>query len=208
MASFWIHDPTALMARDRVFELWPAPSMNQPEKLNAITRLVIVMSLLGYALTGNSRFALIGGVTLAAIVGYHLAQSASVKEGMESEMAATKEYTMPTAANPLMNVLLPELNGAPNRKKALPYSPETAALVNKKVTDRVGKSVDPRIFRGTNNELDLEYSMRNFYTTASTTNPNDQAGFSSFLYGDMISGKEGNELALAKHNARLGPVSV
>ena len=54
--------------------------------------------------------------------------------------------------------------------------------------------------------MDLEYSMRNFYTTASTTIPNDQEGFSKFLYGDMISAKEGNPSALARQNPRLGSV--
>lgn len=206
MTSFWIHDPTALMSRDHILELWPTAGMSTPQKLNAITRLVVVLSLLGYALTGNPRFAIIGAVTLVAIIGFQLNRGV-VKEGFES-VAAALEYTVPTGANPMMNVLLPEINGAPNRKPALPYSAETAALMNKKVTDRVGKSVDPRVFRGTNNELDMEYSMRNFYTTASTTTPNDQEGFSTFLYGDMISGKEGNELALAKYGARLGPVSV
>jgi hypothetical protein len=50
--------------------------------------------------------------------------------------------------------------------------------------------------------------MHNFYTTASTTIPNDQEGFSAFLYGDMPSGKEGDEAALAKRNVRLGQVNV
>ena len=48
--------------------------------------------------------------------------------------------------------------------------------------------------------------MRNFYTTASTTIPNDQEGFSQFLYGDMISSKEGNPISLGRQNPRLGSI--
>ena len=55
--------------------------------------------------------------------------------------------------------------------------------------------------------MDLEYSMRNFYTNPSTTIPNDQKGFSEFLYGDMISAKEGNPIALARQQPRLGSVT-
>jgi hypothetical protein len=203
--AFWIHDPTALMASDHVFELWPTADMTTHLKLNAITRLVVVMSLLGYLLTKNARFAIIGAITIAAVVMYQM-YLPPLKEGMEARIDSN-EYTTPTAANPLMNVLLPEINGPP-KKPALPYNSETATVINKKVVDQLGKNVDPRIFRGTNNELDLEYSMRNFYTTASTTTPNDQAGFSEFLYGDMPSAKEGDPMALLKHNARLGPVNV
>lgn len=206
MASFWIHDPTVLMASDQVTQIWPNAGMSSAQKLNAITRLVIVLSLLGYALTGNSRFAFMGAATVAVVVAYQLAQP-PLKEGLETRVDPAN-YTMPTQTNPLMNVLLPEINAAPNRKPALPHGPETAALVTKKVTDRAGKHVDPRIFRGTNNEIDTDHFMHNFYTTASTTIPNDQEGFSAFLYGDMPSGKEGDAGALANRNVRLGQVTV
>jgi hypothetical protein len=103
-----------------------------------------------------------------------------------------------------MNVLLPELNGNPNRKKALEsYTPST----NKEILESVKKMLpDPRLYKGTNNEMDLEYSMRNFYTTANTTIPNDQEGFGEFCYGNMPSAKEGSEIALLKQNPRLGSV--
>lgn len=206
MASFWIHDPTVLMASDQITQIWPTVGMPSVQKLNAITRLVILLSLLGYALTSNSRFAYIGAATIAAIVAYQVAQP-PLKEGLETRVDTTN-FTAPTQANPLMNVLLPEINSAPNRKPALPHSPETAALATQKVVERAGKSVDPRIFRGTNNEIDTDHFMHNFYTTASTTIPNDQEGFSNFLYGDMPSGKEGDEFALAKRNVRIGQVNV
>jgi hypothetical protein len=80
-------------------------------------------------------------------------------------------------------------------------------MINDKVKKQISKNIDPRIFQGVNNEMDLEYSMRNFYTNPSTTIPNDQKGFSEFLYGDMISAKEGNPIALARQQPRLGSVT-
>jgi hypothetical protein len=208
--AFWVNDPFILLDKAHLHEIWPAASMRQNEKLNALTRLVIVLSLLGYMLTQNTRFVLIGGLTVAAIVAYHLWRPESVlslKEGYEN--IASENRTVPTTLNPMMNVLLTDYKDKPDRKPALDNSPQTATLINDKVKARISNKVgDPRIFRGMNNELDLEHSMRNFYTTASTTIPNDQEGFSAFCYGDMISGKEGNEAALVRKGARLGPVSV
>jgi hypothetical protein len=101
-----------------------------------------------------------------------------------------------------MNVLLPEINGDPNRKPALKsFDPATEKEINNSVKQMLP---DARIYKGTKNEMDLEYSMRNFYTNPSTTIPNDQEGFSQFLYGDMISAKEGNPIALLRQQPRLG----
>ena len=86
-----------------------------------------------------------------------------------------------------MNVLLPEINGNPRRAPAEPYNEET----HEKIMDSVKEMLDPRIYAGKNNEMELEYSMRNFYTTANTTVPNDQKGFSEFCYGNMTSKKDG-----------------
>jgi hypothetical protein len=48
--------------------------------------------------------------------------------------------------------------------------------------------------------------MRNFYSTPNTTIPNDQKAFAEFCYGDMISCKEGNPIACAQWEPRLGSV--
>ena len=75
------------------------------------------------------------------------------------------------------------------------------------IMEKVKKGLDPRIYSGTNNEMDLEYSMRQFYTNPSTTVPNNQEEFATFCYGDMISAKEGNEMALARQSPRVGAVA-
>jgi len=196
--TFWIHDYTILFQKDQI-QFWPMENMTTDEKLNAITRFVILLSLLGFVLTQMPRFLIIGAVTVACMVAYQ----STIKKVEPFTTPKYKEHTVPTPTNPLMNVLLPEINGNPNRKEALQsYTPET----EKKINDNVKKMLDPRIYKGMNNEMDLEYSMRNFYTTASTTIPNDQEGFSKFCYGDMISAKEGNPIALIKQNPRIGAV--
>jgi hypothetical protein len=178
--------------------------MTTNEKLNAITRLVVLLCILGFALTQNFNFIWISILTVVCIVSYYQLH-AQPKENFEKQDFV--KHTTPTDKNPLMNVMLPEINGNPNRKSALKsYLPETEKIINNKVKNQISKNVDARLFQGVNNELDLEYSMRNFYTNPSTTIPNDQEGFSQFLYGEMISSKEGNPIALARQNPRLGSV--
>ena len=191
-----MHDYTILFQKDKL-QVWPTDDMSSDDKLNAISRFVILLSLLGFILTQTLRFLWIGMATLLIIVIYYNAQ-VTTQEGFTKETS----HTVPTQKNPLMNVLLPEINGNPNRGKALAYTPKT----EKKIMEKVKKGLDPRIYRGTNNELDLEYSMRQFYTNPSTTVPNNQEEFANFCYGDMISSKEGNEIALSRQNPRIGAV--
>jgi len=194
--TFWMNDYTVLFRQDQL-QFWPSENMSVDEKLNAITRFVISLSILGSVLTQTFKFIWIGIVTLGLIVIYQKSLNQ-----IETFTARTKaNHTVPTRKNPLMNVLLPELNGNPNRKSALKsYEPEVEQVVNDKVKENLP---NPAIYQGLNNEMALDYSMRNFYTTASTTIPNDQEGFGAFCYGDMLSAKDGSKTALLKQDEPL-----
>lgn len=195
--TFWIHDYTILFNKDQLY-FWPKENMTPQDKLNAITRTICLLTILGVVVTHDLKFVWFGLITIGALILYE--RTVVIPEPF---VLKRSNYTTPTKTNPLMNVLLPEINGNPNRKQALKsFTPST----EKEINDTVKQNLDPRIYKGIRNEMDLEYSMRNFYTTASTTIPNDQEGFSKFLYGDMISAKEGNPSALARQNPRLGSV--
>jgi hypothetical protein len=215
MSAFWLNDPIVLLKKEHIMEVWPSVKMSPKSKLNAITRLVILLSLLGYIVSKNTRFIIVGALTVGAIVLYYMfSEKKLLKEGLQNtnnkmDVPEQGNNTVPTTSNPLMNVLLTDYKDHPNRKPALENNDTTATVINEKVKTKVLATVnDPRIFRGIDNELELENSMRNFYTTANTAIPNDQKGFSDFCYGDMISGKEGNAAALLNRGARIGQVSV
>ena len=67
--QFWTNEPTILFNKDYVFELWPTTDMCYEQKLNAITRLVILITILGYVSTTSTRILVIGALTLAVIFG-------------------------------------------------------------------------------------------------------------------------------------------
>jgi hypothetical protein len=194
--TFWIQNYTLLFQKDQL-QFWPTETMTMDEKLNAITRFVIVLSILGAALTQTFKFIWIGVITILLLVVYQ--KSMKPVENFTAQTLA--HHTVPTKQNPLMNVLLPELNGNPKRKPALKsYQPETEKVINEKVKSGIP---DPAIYKGLNNEMTLDYSMRNFYTTANTTVPNDQEGFGEFCYGNMVSAKDGSKTKLLKQDEPL-----
>jgi hypothetical protein len=182
--TFWYNDYTVLFDKDQL-QFWPQSSMTQTEKLNAISRMIIAITILGFLYTSSIRILIVGIVTLVAIV-FH---EKNVTQESFFQSWDTAYHTKPTEKNPLMNVLLPEINGNPNRPSAeKSYEPEIEQQIMNSVKSIIH---DPRIYSGLNNEKDLKLSMRNFYTTASTTVPNDQDGFAQFCYGNMPSEKDG-----------------
>ena len=70
MTQFWINDPTILLNKNQLV-FWPVDSTSMNEKLNAITRLVILLCLLGFIFTRNFNFILISILTLVCIVVYY-----------------------------------------------------------------------------------------------------------------------------------------
>ena len=109
----------------------------------------------------------------------------------------------------MMNVLLPEINANPNRNSGAPsFQPEIEKELNEKTKENIihKNDLDPRLFKDLGDEMDFDYSMRQFYTTANTKIPNDQKAFAEFCYGDMKSCKEGNESACMKNNPRIGSI--
>jgi hypothetical protein len=205
-ATFWLNDPTS--------QLWPEKSMGTDAKLNAITRLVIILSILGYLITQNMRVLITGSVTVLAIIILHYTQrktteqpigASPAKEGFKNlsrSQLNTQEFTRPSQDNPMMNVLLPQIQDNPNRPAAAPaFNPIIEKEINKSVKKSVVANFDDntgikeRLFNDLGDQFDLDMSMRQWYSTASTTIPNDQKSFADFCYGDMISCKEGNAIA-------------
>ena len=50
---FWSNEPTILFNKKDILQLWPTENMSFETKLNAITRVVILLSLLGFLFTRN-----------------------------------------------------------------------------------------------------------------------------------------------------------
>jgi hypothetical protein len=225
--KFWIHDIKELFPSDFMTKLIPRPEMTSQEKLNAITRIVVLMTVLGYVITRNSNFLLTGIVTVLAIVVLNHIQNdrenATHVEGlatMEALKAARDRtndpahYTQPTPENPAMNVMPADVYDNPTRPPAAQSSnPEIANKMAMAVKDLAVRGrrennqdedakLDPRLYQDMEDERVFDHSMRSFQPTANTQIPNDQGKFADFLYGDMVSCKSGDDVACMRNNQR------
>jgi hypothetical protein len=208
--SFWLNQPAILLNKDKLFQLLPSSRNTTNENLNAITRLIIIISLFGYALSQSPKILMSLFVSLIVILFYYKYKSNNdvvkkmeiMKEGFsnpEFYNVIKNEFTNPTNENPMMNVMLPEINKKPIRKSAAPsFTKPVETEINKKVKE----GLDPRLFKDLGDNIVFENSMRNFYTMPNTDIVNDQKSFAEFCYGNMPSCKEGDGIACDKKNYR------
>ena len=75
MTAFWLQDPTVLFNNAGITQIIPTSDMNREAKLNAISRLIILMTLLGYLFTMSYKLLLLGVIALAMIALLYTAQS-------------------------------------------------------------------------------------------------------------------------------------
>jgi len=68
MVPFWINDPSILLNKNHIGEIWPTSSMYYEQKLNSITRLVLIITLLGYLITFSTKILISGIITIVVIV--------------------------------------------------------------------------------------------------------------------------------------------
>ena len=177
---FWSNDPTVLFNKDYIFELWPTVNMCYEQKLNAITRLIILITILGYILTMSSRIIFVGILTLVLIFILFNMRKKKLTKGMMSEGFLVQgsgsgsgsgssgnssdtnaipldkilkyEYKEGNKKNPFSNVLLTEIMDSPDRKAA---PPAFNVDVDEDITKNIKRSVqfmNPDI-KNTNKQL-------------------------------------------------------
>jgi Ca2+/Na+ antiporter len=228
---FWSDDPNILFQQPYMFEFYPVPGMTYEQKLNAITRTILVISLVTFLLTQSVRFLVIGLVICIAIYMLHIydkrekvkanLQKANGLDGTEgfasnpvadylNQMGPVPDvFTTPDSKNPFSNVLVTDYDYNPNKK---PAPAAFVGSVSNSITDQAKKLVleaNPgqhdlanKLFRDLGDEYVFEQSLRPFNSNPSTTIPNDQSAFADFLYGSMVSCKEGNPFACARNMSR------
>jgi hypothetical protein len=225
--SFWFNDPTILFNKNYILELCPVDTMSYEQKLNAISRLIIALTVLGYILTMTPRILVVGGFTLSLIVGlYKMRKQKLTKNMLENfelqqakinepqilvnpvtlESMLKTEFKEGTKKNPFSNVLLTQINDEPERKAAPPsFNAEVDADITKNIKRTVQmlnpgiKNTNKQLFGDLSQKFELDQSSRSFFSTANTRVTNDQGAFAKFLYGNLPSSKEsGPESAMMR----------
>ena len=211
----WFDDPTILFNKDSIFELWPTMDMCYEQKINAITRLVILITILGYILTTSKRIVAVGVLTLVVI--YVLFKSRKQKitndminEGFTSssmveatgepvplDAVLKTEFKQGSKKNPFSNVLLTQIGDEPDRKSAPPsFNVDVDEDITKNIKRAVQmmnpgiKNTSKQLFGDLYQEQQLDNFSRQLYSTPNSRVENDQGAYSKFLFGTMPSAKE------------------
>lgn len=211
--SFWFQHPNELI---KDFEFWPREKMTFEQKLNAISRLVIFLSTLGYIYTRNIQILVVGLITLGAIIFlYQQKHDLAKQEGfsMQNEPnESEKIFKTHSPNNPLGNVMLTEIHDNPNRGVAPPaFAPPVAKNINSDVQQMVQDNhpdfpnMKEKLFKDLGDSVDFHNSMIPFNSNPSTQIPNDQDAFAKFCYGDMPSCKAGDDVACSQNTGSYLP---
>jgi hypothetical protein len=227
ITPFWSSEPTILLNKDYILQMWPLISMNIESKLNAISRLVIVLTILGFLVTFNIKFIIMGILTLALIYFIYRSRKQAIikelinsKEGFTNSIATTTNpvtldsvlktnFYHTNKKNPLSNVLLTDIMDNPHRKAAPPaFNPDVYEDINESTKKTIQylnpeiKNTTKQLFSDLGQKFEFDQSMRNFYSMPNTRVTNDQGSFAKYLYGDMPSCKDGDPFACLQDNER------
>jgi hypothetical protein len=192
MNTFWLEDYTVLLNKNNIFELWPHNHYSLERKLNAISRIVIILTILGYYLTKSMNIVISSVVTLVILVIIYknkskINESFDNKINLEANKKIVKdilktEFTMPNDKNPLMNVMMDDYKYNNKKKRAAPANQD---IVNDEINKKGKINKDKlKLYGNLGDNLAHEHSMRNFYSMPNTTIPNNQKDFAKFCYGN------------------------
>jgi hypothetical protein len=187
--EFWIDNPKVLFQYKYIQEIWIDNTMNTNQKLNALTRLIILLSLLGFICFNRSIFLIIGLILMLAIVIFHKREH--LIEGMTM---TTKDTILPT--NPVNNVLVTDYKENPYLKPSHPpYSVQventinTSALSSIFLQNKDNKDIH-KGFGTSRDQFEFEQSMRPFFTQpVNTVDKVEYGDFLKFCYGTLPSDK-------------------
>lgn len=220
---FWTQNPNIIFDKDFLLEFFPTSDMTFNQKLNAVTRSLIILTILGLLVTKNQiQLVFIGFICILGVIA--MFQYYKKDEGFNSpqfpnpavDYLAENQlldpnvpiFQKPDSTNPYGNVLVSDYELNPQR---LPAPPITNPIVNDMVTQNAIKMVQEsnpgqpdvadKLFRDLNEQLNFEQMNRQFVSNPATTIPNDQGAFAEFCYGSMISCKEGNLFACARNTS-------
>lgn len=204
-----------------LFEFFPTNKMSLKRKIYATIRLVCLLTVIGFIMTNNASFIVVGIFTSVFLYLLYYYQTSlndpehATKENFSNintqqqlDNVINTTYKDGTKKNPFSNVLLTDYTDDPTRNPAPPafnqdgFDSITSNV--KKTVQFLNPTIDntsEQLFGDLYNKFELDTSNRNFFSNPNTRIPNDQGAFANFLYGLMPSCKE-DGIQCVKDNVR------
>lgn len=183
---FWLSDYKILFYNNKLTEFFPTIQMTIIEKLNAIFRLSIYLSIILYLFTGNYLYLYIMIIVCFFTLFIYYNQKDNIelyfssnKNDIENsiiknEMDDIKDRILPTTENPFMNINL--ITDDKDKKEAVPSWNNDN--IQKDIEDKFGYN----LYRDVGDLYGKSNSQREYYTMPSTTIPNNQTSFAKWCY--------------------------
>ena len=203
---FWATEPQILW--DQAAEFFPFTEHDKrctASALNSFTRFGVYLGVVLAVVRFQPAWLLVGVAFAAFAVGawYYMDGHGATREGFadteapivdpravdgayEPDVIGSEGRTMPTAANPFMNVLISEISDNPYRNPA-------ASVTATKVKQELDDYFETMFASDPGDAFQRTQSQRQWVTMPSTTIPNDQGALADWLY--RVPGqtcKEGN----------------
>ena len=194
---FWTDDFNVLFEKDNLSAFFPTMHMTLIEKLNAITRMGVYLSLALYIFTSNYLYLYIMIIVCACTYFIYKYQFDNINLYLDSmkdnsynlvqkNLIETKETfnnsEKPTVNNPFMNINL--ITEDPTQKKAPP------SWNNEELQEQIEDKFNYNLYRDVGDLYGKNNSQRQYYTTPSTTIPNNQTAFAKWCYNTGPTCKE------------------
>jgi len=186
--KFWADNPSILFDSQYITEIWIYSGMDTNQKLNAISRLVILLTLLGYVCFNRYIIFILGLILLGVIL---IVQKTGKKEGFKD----VEEYQRITSNNPLENVLLPDYKYNKEKPAVSKYDKEKETSINENAKNFIlqenkDNSDIGNIFSNLGDMFEFENSLRPFYTNpVSTVDQGEYKDYLKFVFGTLPSDK-------------------
>ena len=184
--KFWVDDYKILFYKERLTDFFPTASMTLIEKLNAVFRLSIYLSILLYLLSSNYLYLYIMIIVglFTCFVFYNQKDNVelyfnSISNSDENIIQNTviedsKVDIVPTVENPFMNI---NLITADKEQPAPPPS-----WNNEKIQEVIEDKFGYNLYKDVGDLYGKSNSQREYYTMPSTTIPNNQTSFAKWCY--------------------------
>lgn len=189
----WFDDPSNMFTYDNYFTILPTQHMTTEERINAIVRFFTYLGIMLALFKTDYRylfFGIITGLVSVMVYEYENKQKTRVEKFLEKQdldIINNKVCVRSTVENPFMNPSIADIVDNPTR-------PSACDIENDKVQYTITQNFEKRVFKDVGDIYGNMASQRQFYTVPSTTIPNDQGGFASWLYARGPTCKEGNGL--------------
>ena len=182
--NVWFSDPLELFRKNQILNFWPTSSQTPSERVNASTRFILYAACILYLIKRDPRVFILAGMVIGVMFIMYksniISPSNSPYPFSSGDIDHFPNCQLPTADNPMANVLLNDYEKDPNRPPAC-YYPTVQNRVKSLLDDTF--QFDAGRSRSSLPKYQRNAAARQFISAPVSTIPGAQTDFAEWCYG-------------------------